>query len=150
MPYNYYNKLSIVIQSSHKQIPKIEGILKDFKIDFDLKNFFNDIHRILASSDIVISRSGAGTINDIIDSQIPAILVPLPHSINNHQYLNAKYLLDRHAALLIEEKDLNLDIAYIKFKELIDNVSQRKTIIEKLQTMKILDASKLMLKKIFE
>ena len=47
-------------------------------------------------------------------------------------------------------EDLNLDIAYIKFKELIDNVSQRKTIIEKLQTMKILDASKLMLKKIFE
>ena len=94
-----------------------------------MKNFFNDIHRILASSDIVIARSGAGTINDIIDSQIPAILVPLPHSINNHQYSNAEYLVDKHAALLIEENDLNLDIAYIKFKELIDNVSQRKTII---------------------
>ena len=150
LPYNYYNKLTIVVQSSYKQIPKIKGVLKDLKIDFELKNFFDDIHRILASSDIVIARSGAGTINDIIDSQIPAILVPLPHSINNHQYLNAKYLVDKHAALLIEEKDLNLDIAYIKFKELIDNISQRKTIIEKLQTMKILDASKLMLKKIFE
>ena len=150
MPYNYYNKLTIVVQSSYKQIPKIERELKNLKIDFELKNFFDDIHTILASSDIVIARSGAGTINDIIESQIPAIFVPLPHSINNHQYLNAKYLVDRQAALLIEEKDLDLDIAYFEFKESIDNVRQRITIIEKLQTMKILDASKLMLKKIFE
>ena len=57
-------------------------------------------------------RSGAGTINDIIQSQIPSILVPLPHSIYNHQYINAKYLIDRHAAQLVEEKDLGSDIAY--------------------------------------
>ena len=150
LPNNYYDKLTIRVQSSYKQIPKIEAELKDLKIDFEIKNFFDDIHKILTSSDILIARSGAGTINDIIESQIPAILVPLPHSINNHQYLNAKYLVDRQAAILIEEKNLNLDIAYFEFKELFDNVSQRIAMIENLQKMKILDASELMLKKIFE
>ena len=150
LPNNYYDKLTIRVQSSYNQIPKIEAELKDLKIDFEIKNFFNDIHKILTSSDILIARSGAGTINDIIESQIPAILVPLPHSVNNHQYLNAKYLVDRQAAILIEEKNLNLDIAYFEFKELFDNVSQRIAMIENLQKMKILDASELMLKKIFE
>ena len=83
------------MQSSYKQIPKIEATLKGLKIDFKLKSFFEDIHIILASSDIVIARSGAGTINDIIESQIPSILVPLPHAIYDHQYLNAKYLVDK-------------------------------------------------------
>ena len=111
---------------------------------------YSHIDNILSSSDIAIARSGAGTINDIIHSQIPSILVPISSSIYNHQLINAKYLVDKQAAILVEEKDLNLDIAYFAFKELIDNIDQRIKIIKNLQEMNILDANELMLKKIFE
>ena len=97
----------------------------------------------------MISRSGAGTINDIIQSQIPSILVPFPYSIYNHQYINAKYLTDIYAAKLVAEKDLNLDSAYYVFKTLLDNIDQRISIIKNLQKIKILDANKLMSEKVF-
>ena len=150
LPNNFLKKLYIVIQSTNNQIPKIKTELKNLGINYEIKNFFNDILTVLDSSDMVFSRAGAGTINDIIKSQIPAILVPLPKAIYNHQYLNAKYLFDKDAAILIEEKYLNFDTTYLQFKELIENFDKRISLIKNLQSIKILDSNKLMLKKIFE
>ena len=150
LPGNYYKKLSILMQCPNKQANKIKNELKDLGIEYELNNFFYNIFKILDSSDFVVARSGAGTINDIIQSQIPSILIPLPHSIYNHQYINAKYLTDKKAAQLVEEKDLGSDSAYFAFKKLFDNVDQRISIIKNLQQIKILDANKLMLNKVFK
>ena len=150
LPNNYYRKLSILVQCPNEQITEIKHKLEDLGVEYNLKNFFNDIYEILDSSDIVISRSGAGAINDIIQSQIPSILVPFPHSIYNHQYINAKYLTDIYAAKLVAEKDLNLDSSYYVFKKLLDNIDQRISIIKNLQKIKILDANKLMSEKVFK
>ena len=151
MNFNLFcRKLSILIQCPNKQANKIKNELKDLGVEYELKNFFYNICKILDSSDFVVARSGAGTINDIIQSQIPSILIPLPHSIYNHQYINAKYLMDKHAAQLVEEKDLGSDSAYFAFKRLFDNVDQRISIIKNLQQIKILDANKLMSKKVFK
>ena len=103
---------------------------------------------VVNKSDIVISRAGAGTINDIIKFQVPSILIPLPHSIYNHQFLNAKYLLDKKAAILIEENEWNLDKAYLIFKDLCENVILRESLVKNLQSIKILDANRLMFDKI--
>ena len=73
----------------------------------------------------------------------------MPQSINNHQYVNAKYLLDKQAAKLVEEKDFDSDIAYSAFKKLFDNIDQRISIIRNLQQIEILNANELMLKKVF-
>ena len=150
LPDNFLKNLSVIFQSPNNQIPIIESELKNFGINYELKNFFDDIYKVLNSSDIVVSRSGAGAINNIIISQIPSILVPLPHSVYNHQYANAKYLFDKNAAQLIEEKHLNFNTAYFKFKELIENIDKRIMLIKNLQSIKILDANDLMIKKIFE
>ena len=150
LPNDYYKKFSVVIQASPKQISKIETKLKELKINFKAKNFFNDIHKILRSCDIAFARSGAGTINDIIMSQTPSILVPLPKSVYDHQYLNAKYLFDKKAAQLVEEKDLNSNATYLLFKELFDNIDKRVSLINNLQAIRILDANKLIFKKIIK
>ena len=150
LPPDYFNKFNIIIQSPHDQISVIDNELKDTKIVYEIHSFFKDIFKVLNSMDLVIARSGAGTINDIIISQIPSILVPLPHSIYNHQYVNAKYLFNKNAAELIEEQNLEFDTSYFKFKELIENIDKRIILIKNLQSIKILDANNLMIKKIFE
>ena len=150
LPNIYCNKLSLIIQSANNQIPKIQDKLKKLKIDFELKSFFNDIHKILKLSDIVVARSGAGTINDIISAQIPSILVPFPNSIYDHQYRNAKYLVEKQSAILVEEKDFYLDSTYLVFKELFDNIDKRVSLINNLQAIRILDANKLIFKKIIK
>ncbi|MBQ5443818.1 MAG: undecaprenyldiphospho-muramoylpentapeptide beta-N-acetylglucosaminyltransferase, partial [Erysipelotrichaceae bacterium] len=49
---------------------------------------------------------------------MPAILIPSPFVPNNHQYYNGKALVDKDAAIMIEEKDLSGK----KLKELIDSI----------------------------
>ena len=67
----------------------------------------NKIYRI---ADLVISRAGANTVAELIISNIPAILIPYPKAVDNHQYYNAKFLADSGKAILILDKDLNKNI----------------------------------------
>ena len=46
------------------------------------------------------------TISEIIASKSIAILIPFPYAVDDHQKFNAKYLSDKNAAILLEEKDL--------------------------------------------
>lgn len=59
-----------------------------------------------AISDLVISRSGAGTLAEISALGMPSILVPYPHAKDDHQRFNARSLAESGAALLVEEDDL--------------------------------------------
>lgn len=68
------------------------------------ENNMQDIYNI---SDLVISRSGANTIAELAVCNIPAILIPFPAAVNNHQYYNAKFLTDNKKAVLLKDSDTN-------------------------------------------
>ena len=57
-------------------------------------------------TDLIVSRAGASTLSEIIALKIPSILIPSPYVPNNHQYKNAMDLVNKNAALILEEKDL--------------------------------------------
>lgn len=88
----------------------------------DLK--FKNVHifdkvdgiNVMANSDLLVSRAGATTLAEITALGMPSILIPSPYVPNNHQYHNAMALVDKKAALMIEEKDLDA----FKLKELIE------------------------------
>lgn len=46
------------------------------------------------AADLVISRSGAGTIAELLEFEVPAILIPYPHAAENHQESNADFMVD--------------------------------------------------------
>ena len=54
--------------------------------------YSNEIYDLIHSSNLVVCRSGAGTLAELIYCQKPAILVPLPSAAANHQFYNAKVL----------------------------------------------------------
>ncbi len=72
--------------------------------------FIDDISQAYAWADVVLCRSGAMTISELMLSAKPSILIPLPHAIDNHQFYNAKILADNNAGILIEQKDLTLGL----------------------------------------
>jgi UDP-N-acetylglucosamine--N-acetylmuramyl-(pentapeptide) pyrophosphoryl-undecaprenol N-acetylglucosamine transferase len=59
--------------------------------------------RAYAAADIVVSRSGGGTISELAHLKKPAVLIPLPGSPGNHQKANAEVLAGPGAAVLLEE-----------------------------------------------
>ncbi len=75
----------------------------------------------LKNVDVMVTRAGASTIAEILGASIPSILVPSPYVANNHQYFNAKELLDNSAALLLEEKDFNEENLLKKIDLLLTN-----------------------------
>lgn len=68
-----------------------------------LKGFEDNLFHRYEESDVCIARAGALTIEDIICSTCPAILVPYPSATNNHQLENARYLANQDAAVIVEQ-----------------------------------------------
>ena len=64
----------------------------------------------LASADLVISRSGASTIAEILAAAKPSILFPYPYAYANHQKRNAEYLVQYGAAAMCEDETVNPQI----------------------------------------
>ena len=75
--------------------------------------FIKDLPTIMKCTDLMISRAGASTMSEIMALGIPTIFITSPYVTNNHQYKNAKDLVDKKAALMIEEKDLT-KVGFIK------------------------------------
>jgi UDP-N-acetylglucosamine:LPS N-acetylglucosamine transferase len=93
-----------------------------------------------AVADVVIGRSGAGTVTELGILGIPAVLVPYPHA-KNHQIANARVLERHNTGVIIEEKDLNGGILRDKIFLLLQGKNSRKENQEKLKDDFISDAA---------
>ncbi len=71
-----------------------------------VKEYMENIQDAYALANMVIARSGAGTVTELGLQGIASILVPYPYA-NSHQEANARVLEDYSAGVIIQEKDLN-------------------------------------------
>jgi UDP-N-acetylglucosamine--N-acetylmuramyl-(pentapeptide) pyrophosphoryl-undecaprenol N-acetylglucosamine transferase len=69
--------------------------------------FISDMTEAYADADLVICRSGAMTVTELGALSMPSILVPYPHAVDDHQTLNARYLSDKGAAVLLPQHAMN-------------------------------------------
>jgi UDP-N-acetylglucosamine--N-acetylmuramyl-(pentapeptide) pyrophosphoryl-undecaprenol N-acetylglucosamine transferase len=69
-----------------------------------VKAFINEMEKAYAAADVVVSRAGAIAIAEIVAVKKPAVLIPLPSAAEDHQTRNARALVEKNAALLLEEK----------------------------------------------
>ena len=72
-----------------------------------VKEFFSNIDDVYAASDLIVCRSGASTVFEVLKCGLPSVMVPFPYAANNHQYLNALDVEKHGAGLVCEEKDLS-------------------------------------------
>ena len=85
--------------------------------------FIEDMAAAYSVADLVVARSGATTIAELCIVGKPAVLVPLPSASNNEQYLNAKYLADNNAGIIIKNEDIGNDL-YSAVNDLMQNKQQ--------------------------
>lgn len=71
--------------------------------------FIDDIASAYQWADVVICRAGALTVSELAMAATPAIFVPLPHAVDDHQVKNAQYLVGRGGAVLVKQQDLTSD-----------------------------------------
>ena len=63
----------------------------------------------------------------------PFIAVPLPHSIDNHQYLNAKYYEQKGCCWILEQRDLSIKNLFNLIKQTIENKNKLQNIRENMK-----------------
>ena len=82
--------------------------IKELNIPSNVKIFpyVESQARIMKKADLVVTRCGASTLAEIISLKLPSILIPSPYVPNNHQYINGMDFVNKHAGVMIEEKDL--------------------------------------------
>lgn len=86
--------------------------------------FIHDMAQAYEWADLVLCRSGALTIAELAAAGRPAILVPFPHAVDDHQTVNGRYLVNRGAARMFQQKDLDVDGLSKMILELADNPAQ--------------------------
>ena len=103
--------------------------------------FYEGLTSIMKKTDVMVSRAGASTLSEIIALKVPTILIPSPYVANNHQYLNALDLINKNAALMIEEKDLEDGVLSKKVDELINDECKIEKIKNNLNDMQVKDSA---------
>ena len=113
---NNKNKLSITHQSGENMFDLLKESYKGACFKVEIKRYIFDMEKKYNWADIVIARSGALTVSELIASGTASILIPYPSAVDDHQYFNAKILEDASAAEIIREKDLEKKLISILAK----------------------------------
>lgn len=107
-------KYNVIHQCGEKNFEAVKkeakALLTKQALDFYSPHPFlqeNEMGLALTASEIVIGRSGSGSIFEIAEAGKPAILIPLPESAQDHQIVNAYIYAESGAAIVIEEKNLS-------------------------------------------
>lgn len=102
--------------------------------------------KAMAASDVAIIRAGATTASEVCVLGTCTIMIPSPYVPNNHQYYNALALVNKNAALLLEEKDLSVDHLVKMLDELMHDDDRRKRIGDNAAKLGTPDATSNMIK----
>ena len=78
----------------------------------DMREYIYNMPTLMAAADVIISRAGASSCNEIAASGTPCILIPSPNVTDNHQEKNARVLADNGGAVLLLEKDCSAKELY--------------------------------------
>ncbi|AGF48554.1 undecaprenyldiphospho-muramoylpentapeptide beta-N-acetylglucosaminyltransferase MurG [Candidatus Kinetoplastibacterium oncopeltii TCC290E] len=94
----------VIHQSGEKHIKQLSLNYSKLNISVDCVNYIEDIAKVLSDVDLVICRSGAITVSEIVTIGVAALFIPFPHAVDNHQMENVKFLIDSGAAW-VEHQD---------------------------------------------
>jgi UDP-N-acetylglucosamine--N-acetylmuramyl-(pentapeptide) pyrophosphoryl-undecaprenol N-acetylglucosamine transferase len=94
-------------QSGLAQLDELQANYLKANVAASCTAFIDDTATAYAKADIVIARSGASTVTEIAAVGAAALFVPFPFAVDDHQTTNAKYLVERGAAWIEQQADLN-------------------------------------------
>jgi UDP-N-acetylglucosamine--N-acetylmuramyl-(pentapeptide) pyrophosphoryl-undecaprenol N-acetylglucosamine transferase len=96
-------RISIVQQTRPEDLERVRAAYAADGISAELSPFFPDIAARLVAAHLVIARAGASTVAELAVAGRPAILVPLPSAIDDHQAANARALAEAGGAWVVPQ-----------------------------------------------
>ena len=125
--------IEIEQQCLKHQKESIVDFYKKNKIKNNVFEFNSNILSSISSADLAITRCGASTLAELAHTCTPFIAVPYPYSMDNHQYLNAKYYEDKNYCWLVEESNFNSINLFKLIKDIIIDKNKLENIRENMK-----------------
>ena len=104
-----------------------KGLTGQLPNGIEVREYIENMSAIMKEADLVISRAGASTIAELTAMGKPAILIPSPNVVNNHQEPNARQLEKAGGAVMLLEKDCSSEELYDTVTKLLKD---KKKLIE--------------------
>jgi UDP-N-acetylglucosamine--N-acetylmuramyl-(pentapeptide) pyrophosphoryl-undecaprenol N-acetylglucosamine transferase len=102
-------RLHVTQQAREEDLVRVRAAYARLGVPADVEAFFGDLPRRMAASHLVVSRSGASTVAELAAIGRPAILVPLPHALDQDQRANAEMLQKVRGAIMFDQSRFTPD-----------------------------------------
>lgn len=100
------DRVTIVHQTGDKDLESVRAAYASSGLEAEVVPFIFDMPRVLRGADLVVSRSGAVTLAELAVCGKPAVLIPLPTAIYQHQERNARAMERAGAAVVLPQSEL--------------------------------------------
>ncbi len=98
-------RFAIVQQAREEDLKRVNDAYRELSITAEVATFFPDLPVRIAASHLIVARSGASTVAELSAIGRPAILVPLPHALDQDQFANAGVLANAGGAIRLPQED---------------------------------------------
>lgn len=109
------------------------------KENVQVHQFLNRMDLAYAAADVIISRAGASSVSELCIVGKPTIFIPSPNVAEDHQTKNAKFIADKHGAILLKEREL--DTFSIVFETLLKDKGKQQSLSENIKGLALPSAT---------
>ena len=120
------NGISIIHQAGEKNIDDVKHSYEQIGVEAEVFGFSDKLPEYIAKADFAIARAGASTLWELSANGLPSLYIPYPYAASDHQYYNAKFLVDQDLAWIMRESEIDIE----KIKHILS--SDIKTVSQKL------------------
>ena len=106
MPDTLRRGLSVIQQCRPEDLDRVRSFYHQHDIAAELSSFFDDMPDRMLTASVVVARAGASTIAELRATAKPAVLIPLPNAIDDHQTANARALEAEGFARVIPQREI--------------------------------------------
>lgn len=114
----------VIHQAGERTIGDARTAYAEAGVNADVRVFIADMQTVYAWADLVVCRAGALTVSELAAVGVPALLVPFPYAVDDHQTANAQFLVNAKAAELMPDAELEPEAVFNRLQPLLADRSQ--------------------------
>ncbi len=109
LPADLRARLVLAQQCRPEDLERVRAAYAAMEGEVELASFFTDVPTRMAATDLLISRSGASTVAELLALGRPSLLVPYLYAADDHQTANARALAEAGAAIVVPQPELTAE-----------------------------------------
>jgi len=114
----------VLHQSGKRHYEATQSAYRQAGVEAAVMPFVDNMGFYYAQADLVVCRAGALTVSELAAAGVASILIPFPHAVDDHQTVNARFLSDRGAAMLLPQREMSPE----RLAELLRNMTRERAL----------------------